>query len=144
VSAAGEKINVVQATGWSMHPALRAGDVFLVERDPSPESLRAGDLVLFDSGSGGLVLHRFLAGGRVKGDRLKDEDVVPKIVGVARGRVLGGKTVLYSHPFLRVLQRLQALFSRHNRRQQRFHRVFAAATYVVGWTLRISEERILS
>lgn len=54
----------VRVTGGSMRPLLRGGELATVIRVP-PRSLRRGDLVLWRSVEGGLLLHRVL---RVSGE----------------------------------------------------------------------------
>jgi len=87
-----------KALGGSMYPALRNGDVLLVEAIPAT-NLALGDVVVFRRIDGGLVAHRVVAKAlresqwrlSVRGDTRRDaEDVledhiVGRVVAVKRG-----------------------------------------------------------
>ena len=95
----------LRVTGGSMTPWLPDGAV--VTLSPlEPGSARIGDLLLFRAGAGNLVLHRLVArcpgsgGARrylLKGDALsvpdeevREQQILGKVVAVARGPVHGG------------------------------------------------------
>lgn len=53
----------IKATGKSMHPLVRDGDIVILVKRPSP-SLRTGDLVMARSDAGSAVLHRIVKKSR--------------------------------------------------------------------------------
>jgi signal peptidase I len=88
-----------EARGWSMHPAVRDGDVLLVG-PVSMAALRTGDIVLCRTGPERLVVHRILGRRRrhgaqqflLKGDRCSDPDgwfsgegLLGRVTGIERG-----------------------------------------------------------
>jgi signal peptidase I len=56
---AGEAIEI-PVEGKSMHPTLRTGDIVRVEPLVNNEYFRIGDIVVFDSRDGRLVIHRII------------------------------------------------------------------------------------
>jgi len=76
-----------QATGFSMTPFIRSGDVITIA--PTPARIRFGDVVAFESPSGGkLVVHRVVRVSRdgyiIKGDNSPEADA-----DVPGSRILG-------------------------------------------------------
>lgn len=65
VLSAGTEVKV-QVSGRSMAPAIRDGDVVVIRKIRSRQ-LRPGDLILFKSSLGALVLHRILKLGTIGG-----------------------------------------------------------------------------
>ncbi len=79
-----------QAAGFSMSPFIRSGDVITIA--PAPARVRFGDVVAFESPSGGkLVVHRVVGvcrdGFIIKGDNSPSFDV-----GVLDSNILGRVT----------------------------------------------------
>jgi hypothetical protein len=78
------------ATGGSMHPVIRHGDVLLV--DPLDRPARAGEILLYRDAAGRPVAHR-LAGFTAEGDNpslvLKGDSAVGPDLPVRPAQVLG-------------------------------------------------------
>lgn len=119
----------VKASGRSMHPFLRPGDLVAIRPFPSPDSggVRAGDLILFEQGRGRWCLHRAIQTAReasspvlAKGDSLLRPDPPvdqPRIAGKAfsirrpegRERSLGTAFSRPANALIALLSRWEAL-----------------------------------
>jgi signal peptidase I len=136
-------MDLVQVTGISMKPYLKDGDLLLVDSlSGSGETISKGQLVLVLREEVGYpVMHRVVAGSKIKGDRTKqDDNSLPgglKVIGVAKGRVTSSGVVPYSNNILKFAHLMQAWLSNLNRWENKgLHRVSVAFLIVLGWCLR--------
>ncbi len=67
-------MKALKVHGSSMWPFLKSGDMVLIERCHQP---KPGDLIVHES-FGVATVHRYLADGLVKGDRLSRHDFISK------------------------------------------------------------------
>jgi signal peptidase I len=113
-----------RATGASMQPLLRDGDVLLV-RPLDPRAVRVGDVVLCSSEPGRIVVHRVLrrqAGPEgyrftVQGDQVARPDgVIPEAQVYGRVATIerSGAYIDVSRPLMRMLGGYAVLRSRWN------------------------------
>lgn len=65
--AAGLETPLAAVRGNSMYPLLKEGDIIIVKR-PGPNEIAVGDIIVYRSVRGGLIVHRVVGVTKVDGD----------------------------------------------------------------------------
>ena len=129
-----------------MYPYLRHNDVLWILEIQGLFSPKFGQLVFAERlMSGERIVHRHLAHGIVKGDRLKMSDSdLPKgirILGIVNGRFAHNGMIHYSRFPISFFHRFQAIISEWNRWEHRgIHKIATGMLIVVGWIFRKFED----